>query len=311
MDSVCDLLASRARGSGATFQPAVMPPSYVPESQTIQGPDPKPAPAVPKVLSMWPLRTDAVPGFFDPGDDAILPEFRFGEQQLGALHLIGREIAAWEAGSVPTINQALNSNDANVVASWRHYVRAEVDKVFNMLTPAVQGMLLAANDGLTAASKAFNEIVAELRAWPANAVPAEIINAVTRYSEAWSLVTEKAAGRFKAAAVVWMDLQARVLAMIGLERQLAARESGLLQTQLADAEARNAELQEKITQLQKGGGLLESIRSNFEGLLSQGKEAVSKALTAVGAALPSFLTGAGGMLALLAAAAAALFIFKR
>ena len=38
MDSVCDLLASRARGSGATFQPAVMPPSYVPESETIQGP---------------------------------------------------------------------------------------------------------------------------------------------------------------------------------------------------------------------------------------------------------------------------------
>ncbi|CAG1000983.1 hypothetical protein ANRL2_04024 [Anaerolineae bacterium] len=293
------------------------------------GPDDQPVPtsqtaapetAVPvkvKVLSMWPFdpakRSSQSDFFPAPKEDAILPQYRFGEIELGKMHgQILRTMLAWEETWRPYIRAALSaSRDYDRAWDVAEGIKEHVDQVQAMLGPTIEVLLLAANNGLSASSKAFNEVTAELRAWPASSVPELIIRACIDYTEDWSVTTEAAAGRFKLAAKAWMDIQTRLVALFADERQLRAMAYEGQKTRAEDAEKRVRELELRVADLQRGSGLLDSIRENFEGVLKAGKDAANKALNAVGAALPSLAGGFGIGLVVLLGLAVAAFALKR
>lgn len=281
----------------------------VPTSQTA-------APAQVKVLSMWPLdpakRSSASDFFPSSKEDAILPQYRFGEAELGKMHgQILREMYAWEETWRPYIRAALNLNEPDRAWDVAVGIQEHTERINAMLGPTIEGLLLAANNGLSASSKAFNEVTAELRAWPAAAVPEAIIKACINYTEDWSLTTEAAAGRFKLAAKAWMEIQQRLVALFADERQLRAKAYAGQKERAEKAEARQRELEQRVADLQRGSGLLDSLRENFEGVLKSGKDAVNKALNAVGSALPSLAGGFGIGLVVLLGLAAAAFALKR
>jgi len=211
----------------------------------------------------------------------------------------------------PYIRAALNANDPQRAEDVAKGIYAHVEEINAMLGPTIEGLLLAANNGLSASSKAFNEVTAELRAWPAQAVPEPIIRACIDYTQDWSLTTEAAAGRFKLAAKAWMEIQQRLVALFADYRQLMEKTVAVFKDRLSKAQATIAELEQRVADLQRRSGLLDSIRENFEGVLKAGRDAVNKALNAVGSALPAVAGGLGMGLLLLLGLAAAAFALKR
>lgn len=281
----------------------------VPTSQTAA------PPVKVKVLSMWPLRQvsrDTLDWWSADKADLILPQYRFGEAELGRMHgQILREMYAWEEVWRPYITAALQDSDPERAKTVSANIYAHLEAMNAYLAPTVESLLLAANAGLSASSKAFNEVTAELRAWPADAVPAEVVNACIAYTQDWSLTTEVAAERFKEAAKVWADVYRRIVALTADYRQLKEKEIAILQEGLEEARREVARLQQRVAELERGGSTLDTIRENFEGVLKAGKDAVNKALNAIGSALPAVAGGLGMGLVLLLGLAAAAFALKR
>lgn len=281
----------------------------VPTSQTAA------PPVKVKVLSMWPLRQvsrETLDWWSADKADLILPQYRFGEAELGRMHgQILREMIAWEEVWRPYITAALQDSDPERAKTVSANIYAHLEAMNAYLAPTVESLLLAANAGLSASSKAFNEVTAELRAWPAAAVPAEVVNACIAYTQDWSLTTEAAAERFKEAAKVWADVYRRIVALTADYRQLKEKEIAILQEGLEEARREVARLQQRVAELERGGSTLDTIRENFEGVLKAGKDAVNKALNAVGSALPAVAGGLGMGLVLLIGLAAAAFALKR
>lgn len=292
MDSVCDLLASRARGSGATF--------YSPGGPSDQPPPSSQQPAqpalVPRVLSKWPIE-DGLNG------PQLNPAYEFGKDQLEDLRYLYSLIYGTFTGPMIEAENALAySSDTARVQQAAENLATYVAQAQDALVNIVKGLLSAAGRGLQEASSGFAQIGGEMSAWGPAGVPLPIQEDVKRFAFQWRDVTQAASNRFYTAERVYSDIMIYLTNASTLVLRLWQLQSAINQEKIGRLTA-------QVQALQAARATLREAADAFVKIVQEGTAAAEKALKTVGNTLG--LGAVGPIVAIGAVLLALLYAFSK